>query len=80
MSYRQAPNWTPQEDAMIVSSTLTDGELSRLLGRSEVAIQTRRRKIKDKETQTKPRGWVPTLEEIEERKAMVREMRLEGES
>ena len=77
MTYRQAPPWTPQEDAMITSSTLTDGELSRLLGRSEVAIRVRRQKVKDRLTTTKPRGWIPTLAEIEERKAMVREMRAE---
>lgn len=78
MTYKRQPPYTPQEDALIIAGAFTDDVLAKMLGRSEVAIRVRRQTVRDRKGETKPRGWVPTLEEIEERKAMVRQMRLEN--
>lgn len=70
MTYKRKPPYTPQEDALIIAGTITDDALAKMLGRSEVAIRVRRQTVRDRDRQgdVKPRGWVPTLEEIEERK------------
>lgn len=75
MTYKKPPTYTPDEDALIVARTMSDPEIALALGRSTVAIYSRRRKVLDKQGEIKPRGWTPTPEEIEERKAMVRAMR-----
>ena len=92
MTYKRPPLWTADDDAHLLASQASDAELAEHFGRSLKAVRCRRWKLMERgacgrTVERKVRGRFGVAGKVnrgtavigvEERKAMVRELKLES--